>query len=388
MLLLCGRPKPTTLLRMHNFTLAFASPTATPHLTYRHHAQTCHQTTLTRSTFTPRTNLHTSCAPRAHAARPQTSFTTATASGDIVIAGGSGFVGTRLAKALLARGESVTILTRDPRAHTLPAAANAVAWSSDAADAPTLQEALSGARAVINLCGQPIATRWTAATRDAIVQSRLQSTRALVSALTALRKEDRPRVLVSTSGVGYYGFAMPYDVRVDEASDPGSDFLADLCCRWEDCAGKAGAQDVRTVSLRLGIVLGGEGGALAKMIPAFQMFVGGPLGSGRQWVSWVHADDVVAAFLQAIDNDTMQGAYNCTAPNSVTMSAFCSALGGALKRPSLLAVPGVVLKLALGEASCVLLEGQNVIPKRLTQAGFKFQYEDIDSAMRAVAQEL
>lgn len=380
MWLLRYRPQATTLLKMQAFKLAFTSPTALPQLTNRAHAT---------SAFTPRPPL---CSPhavprhRTHDQPHRKQYATASA-GDIVIAGGSGFVGTRLANALLARGQPVTILTRNSAA-SLPAGAKPFVWPADPADTSDLQHCLAGARAVINLCGRPIATRWSAATREDIVQSRLRSTQALVSAISALGAPDRPDVLVSASGVGFYGFAMPYDARCEEDAPPGDDFLADLSRRWEEMAAGVQKAGVRSVSLRLGIVLGGEGGALAKMIPAFQLFLGGSLGSGRQWVSWVHVDDAVSGFIKAVEDGGMSGAYNCVAPKAVTMTDFCSALAGALKRPSLFPVPELVLKLALGEASCVLLEGQNAVPKRLSEAGFKFEYGDIDSAMRAVVRQL
>lgn len=314
---------------------------------------------------------------------------------NVVIAGGSGFVGTRLAKALVRRGDSVTVLSRGAAA-AKGGTGKVVQWAggNGSGDAEVLRRVLGDADAVVNLCGEPVVTRWSDAARTALVNSRVDSTKALVDALAALNADAdaeadaRRRCLVNASAVGYYGFAMGYDTAVDEGGKMGDDFLARLCGKWEAAAARANGHNVRTVVVRLGIVLGANGGALAKMVPAFQLFAGGPLGSGRQWVPWVHVDDVVASIVRSIDTASMSGVYNCAAPNCVTMAAMCDALASALKRPNLLAVPAFVLKLVLGEASCVLLEGQKVVPKRLLDDGYKFQYDNINVAMQAVVRDL
>lgn len=311
----------------------------------------------------------------------------------VVIAGGTGFVGQRLAQALLKRDVAVTILTRSASS-SVPRGAKAVVWSpTDGKDNenkqnPAWYDALRGADGVVNVCGEPIVTRWTARARDALISSRVDATAAIVGAMNAIAREERPKALVNASAVGYYGTRMAYDATVDETAARGDDFLARLCDEWEATARNASTFHTRVVVLRFGIVLGAGGGALAKMIPAYQLFVGGPLGSGRQWVPWVHVDDVVGAAVHALTDDALDGVYNCTAPNPVTMGQLCSALAAALKRPNLFAVPGFVIKAALGDASCVLLEGQKAVPKRLKDAGYTFQYTDVNDAMRAIVREI
>lgn len=317
----------------------------------------------------------------------------------VVIAGGTGFIGSRLAQTFLDSGTSVTILTRASSSQSVPRGAKIVTWdptpSSDSSSGgsevdtnPKWYDALRGADAVVNLCGKAIITRWTPSERDALIRSRLDSTMSLVRCINSLSWSERPRVLVNTSAVGYYGFAMPYNATVDESSERGDDFLAKLCEEWEAAANEVAPSGTRMVILRLGIVLGPDGGALGKMIPAYQLFVGGPLGSGRQWVPWVHIDDVVGVFQKAVEDEDMSGVYNCTAPNVTTMGEMCNSLARALKRPNLFAVPDFIIKLALGDASCVLLEGQKAVPKRLSETDYSFKFRYIDDAMQAVAREV
>lgn len=304
----------------------------------------------------------------------------------VVIAGGTGFIGTYLTKALLKTGAAVTILTRQ-NSPKLPSGATFVQWNpTTSSDSPSSwQSTLANADLVVNLSGNSILSRWDAAGRDRIIQSRIKPTAALVSAIRSLPPEQRPACFVNTSAIGYYGES---DSQVfDENSPAAADFLADLCVQWENTA-QIDVPETRLVIIRTGVVLGAGGGAMASMVPIFKLFLGGPLGTGRQWVSWVHVDDLAAAFVLAGQKKDMAGTYNGVAPNPVRMSELCSAVGRALGRPSLFPVPEFVVKAALGGASSVLLEGGRVSSKRLVDAGFQFQYPDIDSATNAIAAQV
>lgn len=271
----------------------------------------------------------------------------------VVVAGASGLIGTELTRALQARGDEVVRL---PRFRTAP-------WSVDGADA------------VVNLAGANVAgKRWSESYKKQILDSRVETTRALAEATN--RALIKPRVLVNASAVGYYGGRG--DEPMDESGSAGADFLAGVVQAWEAEAREA---MVRSVQLRTGVVLTPKGGALQQMLPPFKAFVGGPIGSGRQWVPWIHIADEVSAILFCIDRD-LSGPVNLVAPGVVTMKDFAAALGRALHRPSLLNVPGGPLKLILGEFAAVLLEGQRAVPKKLVEAGFQFRFPDLDSALR------
>jgi len=273
----------------------------------------------------------------------------------VAIAGSSGLIGTHLSRALRERGDDVVAL---PRVGTAP-------WSVEGADA------------VVNLAGASVAgKRWTPAYKKEIEESRIRSTRAAVEAIAAARR--KPRVLVNASAVGYYGGRG--DEILDEGAGPGADFLAGVCQRWEAEAQRA---PVRAVQLRTGVVLSPKGGALEKMLPPFKAFVGGPVGSGKQWFPWIHVADEVGAILWAIDRD-VAGPLNLVAPGIVTMKDFSKALGRALHRPSWAPVPAAPLRVLLGEFALVLLEGQRAVPKRLLDSGFRFQFADVDAALRDV----
>jgi uncharacterized protein (TIGR01777 family) len=270
----------------------------------------------------------------------------------VLIAGGHGFIGTRLQEALRKRGDEAIAL---PRFGTAP-------WAVDGADA------------VVNLAGASIAgKRWTAAYKQEIRESRLQSTRALVDAIASAGR--KPRVLVNASAVGYYGDSG--DDPVDETARPGGDFLAELVKAWEAEARRA---SVRSVQIRTGHALAAHGGALAKMIPPFKAFVGGPIGSGRQWFPWIHLDDEVSAILFAVDRD-IAGPFNLAAPGIVTMKEFAAALGRALHRPSWAPVPAPVLRVVVGELAEALLTGQRAIPARLQEVGFRFRFPALEGAL-------
>jgi uncharacterized protein len=271
----------------------------------------------------------------------------------VVVAGASGLIGTHLSESLRARGDEVVAL---PRLGTGP-------WRVEGADA------------VVNLAGASVAgKRWTAEYKKEIEESRVRSTRALVEAIAAAAR--KPRVLVNASAVGYYGGRG--DEPVDESAGPGGDFLANVVRQWEAEAQRA---SIRSVQVRTGIVLSKKGGALEKMLPPFKAFVGGPIGSGKQWFPFIHIADEVGAILWCIDRE-LTGPVNLVAPGVVTMKDFAKALGRALHRPSWAPVPAAPLKVLLGEFASSLLEGQRAVPKKLLDSGFRFRFPDVDSALR------
>jgi uncharacterized protein (TIGR01777 family) len=233
----------------------------------------------------------------------------------------------------------------------------------------------------VNLAGESIAQRWTKAAKERILASRLEATERLRAAIE--KAILKPSVLVNASAVGIYG-PMGEEI-LDEESPPGSDFLAATCVAWEEAARKAGPLGVRVVLIRTGVVLGREGGALAKMLPPFKAFLGGPVGGGGQWMSWIHQDDLVALYVFALESSQVQGPLNGTAPSPVTMKNFATALGHALHRPSFLPVPAPAVRLLLGEMATVVLDGQRVVPKKAQALGFPFRFPGIDAALRDVA---
>jgi uncharacterized protein len=290
----------------------------------------------------------------------------------IVIAGGTGFLGTALVAALRADGHQVRVLTRRPR-H-----GDDVAWNPER-EAESGMDSLDGADAVINLAGESIAgKRWNAARKQAIRHSRLQATGALVSAIADARR--RPPVFISASAIGFYGSRG--DERLTEDSSPGSDFLADVCRDWERIAMEV-ATMTRVVRVRTGVVLGRSGGALRAMAVPFQLFVGGPVGAGQQYMSWIHVDDWVAMVRWALATDGVSGAINLTAPAPVTNAEFAHALGRALHRPSFMRTPAFALRMLLGEemAEALVLGGQRVLPARAEAMGYSFRYATLESAL-------
>ena len=296
----------------------------------------------------------------------------------IVIAGGTGFLGRALGGALRSDGHRVRVLTRQPRD------ADDVAWSPD----PNAQRplpwasAIDGADAVINLAGESIAgARWNAARKKAIRDSRLTATGALVLAIANARR--RPPVLISASAVGFYGNRG--DERLTEDSSPGADFLADVCRDWERIALEV-ATISRVVRMRTGVVLGRGGGALPPMALPFRLFVGGPVGSGTQYLSWIHIDDWVAMVRWALHTEAVSGAINLTAPAPVTNTEFAHALGRALHRPAFVRTPAFALRVLLGEemADALILGGQRVLPARAETMGYSFKYATLESALRAI----
>ena len=290
-----------------------------------------------------------------------------------LITGGSGFIGSALCRSLIADGHRVTVLTRDiERARTrVPEAVFLIDRLDFAEDVG----------AVVNLAGENLAGgRWTSARKHEFVGSRIGTTKRLLDWIE--RQERAPGVLVSGSAIGWYGPAG--DEELDEDADAGNDFSAHLCRDWEAEAVKAEALGVRVCRLRTGIVLGTEGGALRKMLLPFRAGIGGRMGSGRQWMSWIARADIVALIRWLIDHDSTRGAYNGTAPAAVTNAEFARALGAALHRPAALPTPAFALRLLFGEMADILLTGQRVVPKRATAEGFKFKYPELPSALSSV----
>ena len=242
------------------------------------------------------------------------------------------------------------------------------------------REWLEGADAVIHLAGEPVAQRWTDAVKQRIIESRVKGTRDLIAVLRTVK--IRPSVLISASAVGFYGDGG--DRKLTEESQQGPGFLADVCAQWERASREAEELGIRVVNPRIGVVLGRDGGALAKMLPAFRLGLGGRLGEGKQWMSWIHICDLVSLFQFAIDNAAVKGALNATAPNPVTNAEFTAQLGRLLSRPALLPVPGFALKVLFGEMAGMLLTGQRALPAVAAKAGFTFQYPELTPALKSL----
>jgi uncharacterized protein (TIGR01777 family) len=296
----------------------------------------------------------------------------------IVIAGGSGYLGRTLTTRLLAEDHRVTVLSRGDRAAHVAGAA-VVTWRPDGTSGDWAR-VLDAADAVVNLTGAGIAdARWTPVRKAELRSSRVLSTRSLVAALRDTTR--RPAVLIQQTGVGYYGASLS-DQPVDESFPPGDDYLGELGVAWEAEALPAAALGVRIVIVRSGVVLARDGSALVRIRPFYRWFVGGPVGSGRQYFAWIHRDDWVALILWALTTATVSGVVNGTAPGPVTYREFSDALGRAMHRPSWLPVPGFVLRTLYGEmAGAVLLKGQRVVPRRTQELGFRFRYPTIEEAL-------
>ncbi len=289
----------------------------------------------------------------------------------VAISGASGFIGSAVAGRLEAGGHQVTRLVRGtPRAgeiHWIPA--------GELDPRP-----FEGFDAVIHLAGESISGRWTAARKARILNSRVQGTLTIAATLARLRQ--KPRVLVSASAIGYYG---PREEEIlDETSSPGSDFLSEVARQWESATEAAARAGIRVLLLRFGVVLGAGGGALARMLPPFKMGVGGRIGSGQQWMSWIALEDAAGAVEYALTNEALRGAVNVVAPNPVRNSEFTQTLGEALHRPTVFPMPAFAVKLAFGEMGTTLLLGsQRVLPKKLEASGFQFKYPELKAALQS-----
>ena len=297
----------------------------------------------------------------------------------VFITGGTGFIGTKLTRGLVAAGHEVTILTRSRRkvgGIHLPAVSYVRGNPTERGD---WQAKLAGHDAVINLAGASVFCRWTAGNKKSIADSRIDATRHLVEAL-ADRRAKVP-TLLSASAMGYYGFRG--DEELDECSLPGADFLASVCRQWEAAARAAAQYGVRVVQCRFGLVLDKSGGALQKMLPAFQWGLGSPLGSGRQWLSWIHHGDLVNIFLFLLARPEVAGPVNFTAPQPVRNAEFSKILGEVLQKPLFLPpVPALAVKLFLGEFGSVLLQGQRILPRKLLAGGYQFRFPALREALQ------
>jgi uncharacterized protein (TIGR01777 family) len=307
----------------------------------------------------------------------------------IVVAGGTGLLGRALSGGLAAGGHDVIVLTRHPSSVTVDPSSAATPhagvrlaqWTPDGTAGPWAAF-LDGAAAVVNLAGEPIAAgRWSWTQKVRLRESRFDATRSLLAGLAACTTP--PSIFVSGSATGYYGTRG--DERLTEDSPPGSDFLGDLCVEWETIARRAAAYSRRVVVVRTGLVLDREGGALPRMVAPFRFYVGGPIGSGSQYVSWIHIDDWVALVTWAIADPSVSGPINATAPNPVTNREFAREVGAVLHRPAWLPVPAIALRALLGEmADALLLGGQRVIPERTLALGFRFRHRELMPALQSV----
>jgi uncharacterized protein len=300
----------------------------------------------------------------------------------VAVTGATGMIGRALVAALVSRGDDVVALSRDSRRarDILGDRVEPQVWGRPA-DEPPPEAALAGAGGVVHLLGEPVAQRWTAQSQDAIRRSRVDGTRSLVDGLLALAPDRRPATLVSQSAVGYYG---PRDDQpLQEDAPAGSDFLAGVVVDWEREALRA-ATELRVAVTRTGVVLSPDGGALAKMLPFFRLGIGGPVAGGRQYVPWVHLDDVVGAMLFCLDSAQASGPLNLSAPDPVTNAELSRTLGRVLKRPAVLPVPAFALTMLYGEMAQIVVTGQRALPARLQQLGYDFRYPDLEAALRDV----
>jgi len=296
----------------------------------------------------------------------------------VFMTGGSGFVGSFLTKKLVQKGHEVTVLTRKMKpGRLLPD--GAIFAEGDPAKPGIWQKKVADYEAVINLAGASIFSRWTKEYKKEIYNSRIPTTNNLVEALQD--RKGKETHLLSTSAIGYYGFHE--DEELYEDDEPGKDFLANLAVSWESAALKAKEYGVRVVLCRFGVVLGRNGGALAQLLPIFKKYLGAPLGSGKQWFSWIHEQDLANIFLFLLEHKELGGPVNCTAPQPVRNKEMTKILGEVLKKPTFFPpVPGFALKLMQGEFADVLVKGQRVIPKKLTESGYQFGFPNLEAALR------
>jgi uncharacterized protein (TIGR01777 family) len=298
---------------------------------------------------------------------------------NVTLTGATGLIGTAIVNALLERGDAVTVLSRDPeRARAALGDVEAHAWQPLREPAPAA--ALNGRDAVLHLAGESVAQRWTDEARRAIRQSRETGTRNLVAGIAAA--EPRPAALISASAVGYYG--PRGDEPVTEDAPPGGDFLAGVCVAWEREAARAAEHGLRVARLRTGVALDQQGGALAKMLPFFRLGIGGPVAGGRQYMPWIHADDIVGLYLAAVDDAGWEGAINACAPEPVTNREFSRALGRALHRPAFAPVPGLAVRALYGDMADIVTTGQRAVPARALERGYAFRHTGLEQALRDV----
>ncbi len=301
----------------------------------------------------------------------------------IVITGATGLIGSAVVKAAAARGDDVIALSRSrERAQAqLGGQAEVHEWPDPVSEPPPTA-ALERADAVLHLLGEPVAQRWSAGAKQRIRDSRVRGTRSLVSALAAVSQERRPTVLVSQSATGFYGPRA--QEAIDEQASPGTDFLAEVTAAWEAEARAAEGAGLRVALPRTGVVLAKGGGALAKMLPPFRLGVGGPVAGGRQYVPWIHLDDVVGGLLRCADDGQASGPVNLTAPSPATNAELSRALGRVLHRPAVLPVPGLALRVLYGDMGSIVTTGARVVPARLQELGYEFVHPELEPALRDV----
>jgi len=297
----------------------------------------------------------------------------------IVITGATGLIGKQLVNALINRGDSLTIFSRNTeKAKSIfPSAKEIVEW--DYRKPEKWKSKLEDSDAVIHLAGINLfSKRWNDEFKKSIIESRQLSTKNLVDALKSCK--NNPNIFISASGIGYYGDCG--EKVLDEESPKGNDFLSDVCDVWESESRNISGYGIRNVQIRTGLVLSTEDGALKQMLPPFKFFIGGYLGNGKQWASWLHIDDIVEIYLHAIDNSSLTGSLNATAPNPIRMKEFAQTLARVLHRPSLFPVPKFILRLVVGEASEVVLASQRIDVKKLVESGYKFKFEILEDALK------
>lgn len=302
----------------------------------------------------------------------------------VLVTGATGFIGRELLLLLKEKGYDISVLTRDPELSgiRLPVLCDVYQWDQSLLEPPL--EALEGVSAVVHLAGESVMGRWTERRKAEISRSRVLSTHHLVQAFQRLDK--KPEVFVAASATGYYGDRQA--LELDESASSGSGFLPTLCNDWEKEIFEAESQGVRAVALRTGIVLGHDGGAMKRMLPAFRLCLGARLGSGDQWMSWIHARDLAGLIVHCLRNESVKGPINAVSPNPVTNREFTRAMGKALGRPAFLFLPKPILKLALGEMSKILLDSQKVIPKKAQETGYQFLYPELEKALPSICQKL
>jgi uncharacterized protein len=296
----------------------------------------------------------------------------------LAVTGATGTIGGALVRGLRERGDEVTALSRDADRASSALGVPAATWAEPKAERPPL-DALRGRDAVVHLLGETVSQRWSDEAKREIRDSRVLATRNLVAALGELPAPERPRVLVSQSATGWYG--PRGDERLGEAEPAGDDWLASVVSDWEAEARRA--EGVRVVLTRTGVVLSPGSGALAKMLPFFKLGIGGPVAGGRQYVPWVHLDDVVGAIAFCLETEAASGPVNVTAPEPATNKDFSKALGRVLRRPAFAPVPGLAVKTLYGEMATIVTTGQRVVPKRLTEMGYRFRRPDLEDALRS-----
>lgn len=297
---------------------------------------------------------------------------------NVLVTGATGFIGNRVCDALHNKDYTVNAVSRDPeRARTKLNSVNEIyAWNPESEQLPP--DATSDVNTVIHLAGETIAGRWNAEKKRRIRDSRVLSTRNLVSSITS--SDTKPDVLICASAIGLYGDSG--DNIFTETTPQGTDFLAEVCHEWETESQKASEYGIRVISVRIGLVLGIGGGLLEQVLPPFKMGAGGKLGSGNQWMSWIHIDDVVGIILHAMENDDIEGALNATAPTPVRNIEFTKTLGSVLRKPTIFPVPAFGLKLLMGEFANFVVLSQNVIPEKTEASGYQFQYNTLESALK------